>query len=197
MSSLSFTALAHISTPPAIIHTRWLKCVFFPSGTLHFEGTCEKIHCRDSGKLFISLFIWIYKSLKTKDMTWTSKPDLIAILFALCWRDNSVWKFVNTWWLLQELKRFPSLQADIAAASNESLEKFRDESRKTVNRLVEMESTYLTVEFFRKIHEADKNPRDDKHSNRSGPNTADRYEDNHFRRIGRYYLLLSFLCCWY
>ncbi|KAJ0714784.1 putative dynamin stalk domain, Dynamin superfamily [Helianthus annuus] len=47
-----------------------------------------------------------------------------------------------------ELKRFPSLQADIANAANESLEMFRDESRKTVSRLVEMESTYLIVDFY-------------------------------------------------
>ncbi|XP_074279212.1 phragmoplastin DRP1C [Silene latifolia] len=81
-----------------------------------------------------------------------------------------------------ELKRFPSLQSDIAAASNESLEKFRDESRKTVLRLVEMESTYLTVEFFRKLQmEPEKTP-----GNQPGqpsPN-ADRYTDNHLRRIG-------------
>lgn len=85
-----------------------------------------------------------------------------------------------------ELKRFPSLQAEIAAASNESLERFRDESRRTVNRLVEMESTYLTAEFFRKIHaESENNPRDtdNKHLNTSGPN-ADRYNDHHFRKIG-------------
>ncbi|MFS7930662.1 putative dynamin central domain, Dynamin superfamily [Helianthus anomalus] len=50
-----------------------------------------------------------------------------------------------------ELKRFPSLQADIANAANESLEKFRDESRKTVSRLVEMESTYPTVDFYVKF----------------------------------------------
>ncbi|CAH1434635.1 unnamed protein product [Lactuca virosa] len=86
-----------------------------------------------------------------------------------------------------ELKRFPSLQAEIAAASNEALEKFRDESRKTVSRLVEMESTYLTAEFFRKIHaESDNNPKDihnNKHSTTSHPN-ADRYNDHHFRKIG-------------
>nr|KAJ0215198.1 hypothetical protein LSAT_V11C300143950 [Lactuca sativa] len=86
-----------------------------------------------------------------------------------------------------ELKRFPSLQAEIAAASNEALENFRDESRKTVSRLVEMESTYLTAEFFRKIHaESDNNPRDihnNKHSTTSHPN-ADRYNDHHFRKIG-------------
>ncbi|KAI3957650.1 hypothetical protein MKW92_042320 [Papaver armeniacum] len=51
----------------------------------------------------------------------------------------------------QELKRFPTLQSDIAAAANEALERFRDDSRKTVLRLVEMESSYLTVEFFRKL----------------------------------------------
>lgn len=51
----------------------------------------------------------------------------------------------------QELKRFPTLQSDIAAASNEALERFRDESRKTVLRLVDQESSYLTVDFFRKL----------------------------------------------
>lgn len=103
--------------------------------------------------------------------------------------------FINIFMLLQELKRFPSLQADIAAASNESLEKFRDESRKTVIRLVEMESTYLTVDFFRKIHESEmKPPKDDKHSNRPAPNAADRYDDHHFRRIGKH-IRSCFLCC--
>jgi hypothetical protein len=81
-------------------------------------------------------------------------------------------------WELQELKRFPTLQSDIAAAATESLEKFRDESRKTILRLVDMESSYLTVEFFRKLHlEPEKTP------NPSGSN-MDRYSDNHFRRIG-------------
>ncbi|KAK3027492.1 hypothetical protein RJ639_040293 [Escallonia herrerae] len=78
----------------------------------------------------------------------------------------------------QELKRFPSLQADIAAAANEALERFRDESRKTVLRLVEMESTYLTVEFFRKLQ-----LEPEKHSSPSGPN-LDRYSEAHLRRIG-------------
>ncbi|KAF3943784.1 hypothetical protein CMV_029687 [Castanea mollissima] len=79
----------------------------------------------------------------------------------------------------EELKRFPTLQSDIAAAATESLERFRDESRKTVLRLVDMESSYLTVEFFRKLHLEPEKP-----SNQpSGPNT-DRYSDNHFRKIG-------------
>ncbi|KAJ7954342.1 Dynamin [Quillaja saponaria] len=54
----------------------------------------------------------------------------------------------------EELKRFPTLQ------------------------LVEMESSYLTVEFFRKLHlEPEKNP------SSTAPN-VDRYSDNHLRRIG-------------
>ncbi|CAN4111919.1 unnamed protein product [Withania somnifera] len=59
----------------------------------------------------------------------------------------------------QELKRFPSLQSAIAAASNEALEKFRDEGRKTVVRLVDMESSYLTVDFFRKLPQEMETPR--------------------------------------
>ncbi|CAA0811497.1 Dynamin-related protein 1C [Striga hermonthica] len=78
----------------------------------------------------------------------------------------------------EELKRFPTLQSDIAAAANEALEKFRDESRRAVLRLVEMESAYLTVDFFRKL-----NTEPEKTANPAGPN-ADRYTDNHLRRIG-------------
>ncbi|CAH9078445.1 unnamed protein product [Cuscuta europaea] len=80
----------------------------------------------------------------------------------------------------EELKRFPTLQSDIAAAANDALERFRDESRKTVMRLVEMESSYLTVEFFRKLQtEPEKNA----NTNQSSSNT-DRYTDHHLRRIG-------------
>ncbi|XP_073110384.1 phragmoplastin DRP1C isoform X2 [Elaeis guineensis] len=78
----------------------------------------------------------------------------------------------------EELKRFPTLQSDIAAAANEALERFREDSRKTVLRLVEMESSYLTVEFFRKLPQEP-----DKGSNSSAP-TVDRYGENHLRRIG-------------
>ncbi|OAY25314.1 phragmoplastin DRP1C [Manihot esculenta] len=84
----------------------------------------------------------------------------------------------------EELKRFPTLQSDIAAAANEALERFRDESRRTVLRLVDMESSYLTVEFFRKIHlEGDKSTNTNSNSNAPGP-IADRFADYHFRKIG-------------
>ena len=79
----------------------------------------------------------------------------------------------------QDLRRFPTLQRELAAACYHSLERFREDGRKTTVRLVEMESTYLTVEFFRKLpQEVD----------RAGPEnhptpSVDRYTDAHFRTI--------------
>lgn len=109
--------------------------------------------------------------------------------------------------LKQELRRFPTLQSALAAAAAEALENFRDESRKTVVRLVDMESSYLTVDFFRKLPQevermgpgpaptlaplpgdrrpssADRrNPPSDR-GNQSDP-LGDRYAEAHFRRIG-------------
>ncbi|KAL8062277.1 hypothetical protein ABFX02_02G137100 [Erythranthe guttata] len=94
----------------------------------------------------------------------------------------------------QELKRFPSLQTTIAGAANEALEKFRDESKKTVTRLVDMESSYVTVEFFRKIPQEIENiagnpglnPRGkpNERDNSAPDPTIDRYSEGHFRRIG-------------
>ncbi|CAN1310303.1 Phragmoplastin DRP1E [Linum perenne] len=82
----------------------------------------------------------------------------------------------------QELKRFPTMQAGLAAAANQALERFRDESKKTVVRLVDMESSYLTVDFFRKL------PQEVEQA-AGGPGNpvnpiVDRYNDGHFRRIG-------------
>ncbi|KAL3833018.1 hypothetical protein ACJIZ3_007754 [Penstemon smallii] len=90
----------------------------------------------------------------------------------------------------QELKRFPTLQSTIVGAANESLERFRDESKKTVIRLVDMESSYLTVDFFRKLpQEVEKignpgggNPRENPRE--SAAVGVDRYAEGHFRRIG-------------
>ncbi|OMO90157.1 hypothetical protein COLO4_19325 [Corchorus olitorius] len=78
----------------------------------------------------------------------------------------------------QELKRFPTLQAEIAAAANEALERFRDESKKTVIRLVDMESSYLTVDFFRRL------PQEAEKGGNPTSTTTDRYAEGHFRRIG-------------
>ncbi|PWZ56215.1 hypothetical protein Zm00014a_026704 [Zea mays] len=80
----------------------------------------------------------------------------------------------------EELKRFPTLQSDIAAAANDSLERFREDGRKTVLRLVEMEASYLTVEFFRKLP-----TEPEKAADKNTP-VSDRYQDNHLRRIGKF-----------
>ncbi|KAI3511274.1 hypothetical protein L1887_18423 [Cichorium endivia] len=103
----------------------------------------------------------------------------------------------------EELRRFPTLQTTLASAANESLEKFREASKKTVVRLVEMESSYLTVDFFRRLPleggpvpppggdrravSADRrNPGSDRGGERvdRGDVLGDRYGDAHFRRIG-------------
>ncbi|PRQ57019.1 putative dynamin central domain, dynamin, GTPase domain, GTPase effector domain, Dynamin superfamily [Rosa chinensis] len=90
----------------------------------------------------------------------------------------------------QELRRFPTLQAEIAGAANEALERFRDESKKSTLRLVDMESSYLTVEFFRRLpQEVEKPVGPGGKPGHPGGNPAanaavDRYSEGHFRRIG-------------
>ncbi|KAK8445419.1 hypothetical protein SEVIR_9G321500v4 [Setaria viridis] len=85
----------------------------------------------------------------------------------------------------QELKRFPTLQAELAAACYVALERFREDGRKTTLRLVDMESAYLTVEFFRKLpQEVDKTgPGNPRTANPPPTPSDDRYTDAHFRRI--------------
>lgn len=83
--------------------------------------------------------------------------------------------FENAW--LQELKRFPTLKGEIAAAANEALERFREDSKKTTLRLVEMESSYITVDFFRKLPQEVVNK-----GGNPAPASVD--GDGHFQRIG-------------
>lgn len=79
----------------------------------------------------------------------------------------------------QELRRFPTLQAELAAAANEELERFREDSKKTILRLVDMESSYLTVDFFRKL------PQEvERGEGTSSATSGDRYSEGYFRRIG-------------
>lgn len=83
---------------------------------------------------------------------------------------------VSEFWLwLQELKRFPTLRSEIAVAAIEALERFREDGKKTTLRLVEMESSYITVDFFRKLPQ--------EVSDRGG-NQASSSADGHFQRIG-------------
>lgn len=77
----------------------------------------------------------------------------------------------------QELGRFPTLQAELIAATSEALERFRDDSKKTALRLVDMEASYLTVEFFRNL------PQEMEKGGDPAAPTIDRYSEGHFRRI--------------
>lgn len=120
------------------------------------------------------------------------KMLIVLIVFFSCKLSLLVSKFLLA---VQELKRFPSLQSTIAAASYEALEKFREEGKKTAIRLVDMEASYLTVEFFRKLpQEIERavnpggnprgNPRENPRESSAADPTIDRYSDAHFRRIG-------------
>lgn len=80
---------------------------------------------------------------------------------------------------MQQLRRFPTLRVEIADAANQALERYRDESKKTVFRMVDMESSYLTVDFFRKLpQEVEKAEKQN-----ASASAADRYTEGHFRRI--------------
>ncbi|CAN4108407.1 unnamed protein product [Withania somnifera] len=77
-----------------------------------------------------------------------------------------------------ELKQYPSLRVEVNAAAVESLERMRDESRKATLQLVEMECSYLTVDFFRKL------PQDIEKGGNPTHSIFDRYNDSYLRRIG-------------
>lgn len=86
----------------------------------------------------------------------------------------------------EDLRRFPTLKAELAAACFEALERFREESKKTTLRLVEMESSYLTVEFFRRLpQEVEKggNPAAAANAATAASSAVDRYGEGHYRRI--------------
>ncbi|KAJ8573138.1 hypothetical protein K7X08_009649 [Anisodus acutangulus] len=77
-----------------------------------------------------------------------------------------------------ELKQYPSLRVEVNAAAVESLERMRDESKKATLQLVEMECSYLTVDFFRKL------PQDIEKGGNPTHSIFDRYNDSYLRRIG-------------
>lgn len=89
--------------------------------------------------------------------------------------------FVYLVLLWQELKRFPSLQAELTQAAIEALERMRDDSKKTALRLVDMEASYFTVDFFRKL------PQEIEKGGNPAASTSDRYTDGHLRRIGEFF----------
>jgi hypothetical protein len=80
---------------------------------------------------------------------------------------------------LQELKQFPTLRVEVGNAAFESLDRMRDESKKNTLKLVDMECSYLTVDFFRKL------PQDVEKGGNPSHSIFDRYNDSYLRRIGK------------
>ncbi|KAG6530379.1 dynamin-related protein 5A-like [Zingiber officinale] len=77
-----------------------------------------------------------------------------------------------------EMKQFPTLRVEVSNAAFESLERMREESRKATLKLVDMECSYLTVDFFRKL------PQDVEKGGNPTLSIFDRYNDSYLRRIG-------------
>ncbi|KAK4411506.1 Dynamin-related protein 5A [Sesamum angolense] len=77
-----------------------------------------------------------------------------------------------------ELKQYPSLRVEVGNAAVESLDKMKEESKKATLQLVEMECSYLTVDFFRKL------PQDVEKGGNPTHSIFDRYNDSYLRRIG-------------
>ncbi|KAJ0977336.1 hypothetical protein J5N97_012810 [Dioscorea zingiberensis] len=77
-----------------------------------------------------------------------------------------------------ELKQYPTLKVEVGNAAFDSLERMRDESKKATLKLVDMECSYLTVDFFRKL------PQDIEKGGNPTHSIFDRYNDSYLRRIG-------------
>lgn len=71
---------------------------------------------------------------------------------------------------------------EVGNAAFESLERMREESRKATLKLVDMECSYLTVDFFRKL------PQDIEKGGNPTHSIFDRYNDSYLRRIGQLWL---------
>lgn len=80
---------------------------------------------------------------------------------------------------MKELKQYPTLRVEVSAAAVDSLDRMREESKKATLQLVDMESSYLTVEFFRKL------PQDAEKGGNPTHSIFDRYNDSYLRRIGK------------
>ncbi|KAI3719541.1 hypothetical protein L6452_20443 [Arctium lappa] len=77
-----------------------------------------------------------------------------------------------------ELKQYPSLRVEVMNAASESLDRMRDESKRATLQLVDMECSYLTVDFFRKL------PHDIEKGGNPTHSIFDRYNDAYLRRVG-------------
>lgn len=71
----------------------------------------------------------------------------------------------------------------MANAACESLDRMKEESKKATLKLVDMECSYLTVDFFRKL------PQDVEKGGNPSHSIFDRYNDSYLRRIGKSFKL--------
>lgn len=111
---------------------------------------------------------------------------IIFLLFASGWVNVSLL-------VLQELKQYPALRVEVTNAASDSLERMREESKKATLKLVDMECSYLTVDFFRKL------PQDVEKGGNPSHSIFDRDNDSYLRRIGESHeLKISLACilCW-
>ncbi|KAK9926964.1 hypothetical protein M0R45_024170 [Rubus argutus] len=88
-----------------------------------------------------------------------------------------------------ELRQYPGLRAEVTNAACESLERMREESKKATLQLVDMECSYLTVDFFRKL------PQDVDKGGNPSHSLFDRYNDSYLRRIGSTVLAYVNMVC--
>jgi hypothetical protein len=79
----------------------------------------------------------------------------------------------------QELKQYPGLRVEVTNAASDSLERMREESKKSTLQLVDMECGYLTVDYFRRL------PQDVDKGGNPTHSIFDRYNDSYLRRIGK------------
>ncbi|XP_074558210.1 dynamin-related protein 5A-like isoform X3 [Curcuma longa] len=88
-----------------------------------------------------------------------------------------------------ELKQYPTLRVEVGNAAVESLERMREESKKATLKLVDMECSYLTVDFFRKL------PQDVEKGGNPTHSLFDRYNDSYLRRVGSTVLAYVNMVC--
>ncbi|CAL4894783.1 unnamed protein product [Urochloa decumbens] len=90
---------------------------------------------------------------------------------------------------INETHQFPTLRVEVGNAAFESLDRMRDESKKNTLKLVDMECSYLTVDFFRKL------PQDVEKGGNPSHSIFDRYNDSYLRRIGQTVLSYVNMVC--
>ncbi|KAF2951678.1 dynamin-related protein 5A [Oryza sativa Japonica Group] len=88
-----------------------------------------------------------------------------------------------------ELNQFPTLRVEISNAAFESLDRMRNESKKSTLKLVDMECSYLTVDFFWKL------PQDVEKGGNPTNSIFDRYNDSYLRRISTNVLAYVNMVC--